>query len=345
MGSIPTIPTITIRKRVCSAQKTACVARHLHTALEVLQIVAVRGLPDAAQDLMKKSEISLESIPRSAISNTTLKICLKCAFDVFTKQLKLTPRTAYSELKKHVPEEVDITGAATSRPHFFQKEGLDHCPYCNGAKRWFAEFHVTRIDAHSSFEKERKKLWTALRKYPDRYALWSPERTQMQIFSEWLERLNRSLKFEDDQWLLGAAISHIKRSAPSNDWDKVLEAGVRRVQLSRQVEDTWRYEDGWLYVSPSLYGDVIMVQHLISRSHQHGGRTFEGRLTFQELIRRLRRIGYFEAKAINATEPYEEFEQAIGKLVDSGPAAVYYAVDRNDYLDKLKSIYDKKREK
>lgn len=294
---------------------------------------------------MKKSEITFDSIPRSAVSNTTLKICLKCAFDVFTKQLKLTPRTAYSELKKHVPEEVDITGAATSRPHFFDKPGVDHCPYCNGAKRWFAEFHVTRIDIHSSFEKERKKLWTAFKKQPDRYALWSPERTHMQIFSEWIERLNRGLSFEDDHWLLEAAISQIKRSAPSNDWDQVLSAGVRRVQLSRQVEDAWRYEDGWLYVSPALYGDVIMVQHLISRSHQHGGRTFEGRLTFQELIRRLRRIGYFEAKGIDASDPYEEFENAIGKLVDSGPGAVYYAVDRKDYLDKLKSIYEKKREK
>ena len=294
---------------------------------------------------MKKPEISFDSIPRSAVSNTTLKICLKCAFDVFTKQLKLAPRTAYSELKKHVPEEVDITGAATSRPHFFGETGVDHCPYCNGTKRWFAEFHVTRIDAHSSFEKERKKLWSALKKEPDRYALWSPERTQMQIFSEWLERLNRSLRFDDDQWLLETAVSHIKRSAPSNDWETVLATGVRRVQLSRQVEDTWRYEDGWLYVSPSLYGDVIMVQHLISRSHQHGGRTFEGRLTFQELIRRLRRIGYFTAKGITTNEPYEEFELAIGKLVDSGPAAVYYAVDRRDYLDKLKSVYEKKREK
>ncbi len=294
---------------------------------------------------MKKPEISFDLIPSSAISNTTLKICLKCAFDVFTKQLKLTPRTAYSELKKHIPEEPDITGAATPRTHVFDSPGVDHCTYCNGTKRWFGEFHAIRIDAHGSFEKERKKLWTALKKQPDRYALWTPERTQMQIFSEWLERLNRSLSFEDDHWLLEAAISHIKRSAPSNDWDNVLSNGVRRVQLSRQVEDSWRYEDGWLYVSPALYGDVIMVQHLISRSHQHGGRTFEGRLTFQELIRRLRRIGYFEAKGIDANDLYEEFEFAIVKLVDSGPGAVYYAVDRKDYLDKLKAIYEKKRDK
>ena len=293
---------------------------------------------------MKTAEVNFDSIPSSAVSRTDLKICLKCAFDVFTKQLKLTPRTAYSELKKHTPEEVDITGAATSRPHFFDEPGIDHCPYCNGAKRWFAEFHSIRIDANPSFEKDRKKLWAALKKKSDRFALWSPERTKMQIFSEWLERLNRSLNFEDDRWLLDAAVSHIKRAAPPNDWDHILANGVARVQLSRQIEDNWRYENAWLYVSPALYGDVILVQHLLSRSHTHGGRSFEGRLTFQELIRRLRRIGYFAANEINTEDPSEAFEQAVSKLVDSGPAAVYYAVDRKDYLAKLKSVYEKKRD-
>jgi hypothetical protein len=329
VGSIPTIPT-----------------RNGGQVLGVgdwLAEPAPNPLPPTP--IMKKPEISFDSIPSSAVFTISLKICLKCAFDVFTKQLKLTTRTAYIELKKHVPEEVDVTGAATSRPHFFDEPRLDHCPYCGGSKRWFAEFHAVRIDANPSFEKERKKLWAALRKQPDRFALWKPERTQMQIFSEWLERLSRSLNFQNDQWLLDAAVSHIKRSEPSNHWDTILSSGVRRIQLSRPVEGSWRYEDGWLYVLPALYGDVILVQHLLSRSHQHGGRTFEGRLTFQELHRRLRRIGYFEAKDIDPSDPYEAFELAVARLVDSGPSAVYYAVDRQDYLDKLKSVYEKKREK
>jgi hypothetical protein len=294
---------------------------------------------------MKKPEISFDTIPGSAVSETTLKICLKCAFDLFTKQLKLAPRTAYIELKKHVPEETDFTGATTVRPHFFDQEGLSHCPYCNGAKRWFAQFRALRIDAHPSFEKERKKLWAALRKDPDRYAIWVPERTSMQIFSEWLERLKRVFDFDDDRWLLEAAVACIKRSEPSNKWEEVLKSGVHRVQLSRQVENNWQYENGWLYASPALYGDALMIQHLLSRSQQHGGRTFEGRLTLQEFMRRLRRIGYFQAKGINASDPYEEFEQAIARIVDSGPSAVYYAVDRSDYLEKLKSVYEKKRDK
>jgi hypothetical protein len=294
---------------------------------------------------MKKTEISFDSLPGSAISETTLKICLKCAFDFFTKQLKLAPRTAYLELRKHVPEETDFTGASTSRPHFFGEEGLDHCPFCNGAKRWFADFRAIRVDAHPSFEKQRKKVWAALKKDADRYTLWKPERSRMQIFSEWLERLKRTIDFDDEQWLLTAAVEYIKRSAPSNEWDGALKEGVRRVQLSRQAEKDWQYENGWLYVSPALYGDSLMIQQLLSRSHQHGGLTFEGKLTFQELMRRLRRIGYFEAKAIKGSDPYEEFEQAIAAIVDSGPDAVYYAVDRSDYLEKLKSVYEKKRDK
>lgn len=295
---------------------------------------------------MKKPEINFDSLPTSAISETRLKICLKCAFDILMKQLKVPPRTAYLELKKHVPEQSDFSGASTARPHFFDEEGeLTHCPYCNGPKRWFAEFRALRIDAHESFEKQRKKLWTALKKDPDRYTLWHPERTQMQIFSEWLERLKRNIDFDNDQWLLEVAIEQVKRAAPSNNWEEALAGGVRRVQLSRQAEDGWGYEKGWLYVAPHLYGDVLMVQHLLSRSHSHGGRTFEGRLTLQELISRLRRIGYFDTKGITTRDPYEAFELAIAALVASGPQAVYYAVDRSDYLTKLKSTYEKKRAK
>src|SRR5205085_3418881 len=278
---------------------------------------------------MKAPAISFEVIPASAVSETLLTICLKCAFDFFTKQLQLAPRTAYTELRKHVPEESDFTGASTARPHFFDTKAT-HCPYCNGAKRWFATFTAYRIDAHPSFEKERKKLWTALKQAAERYTLWQPDRTQMQIFSEWLDRLKRATDFESDDWLLHVAVETIKRAAPSNNWDEILQNGVERVQLSRQLEGDWQYENRWLYVTPALYGDVLLMQHLLSRSHLHGGRTFEGRLTLQEFMKRLRRIGYFEAKQIKGDDAYEDFELVIQRIVDSGPGAVYYAVDRSD---------------
>lgn len=294
---------------------------------------------------MKKIEISFDAIPASAISQTKLTICLKCAFDFFTKQLKLSNRTAYSELKKHTPEEQDFTGAATARPHFLSGDETTNCPYCNGAKRWFATFTAIRVDAHPSFEKQRKKVWAALKKETELYALWAVERTQMQIFSEWLERLQHGLDLNDERWLLEAAMAQTKRSYPAVQWEEVTKEGLRRLQLSRQAEEDWVYENGWLYVSPRLYGDALIVQHLLSRSHMHGGTTFEGRLTLQELVNRLRRIGYLEARGITSGDPYETFEQVVTALVASGPSAVYYAVDRSDFLIKLKTIYEKRRDK
>src|SRR5262249_18950046 len=174
---------------------------------------------------MKRTEISFDSLPSSAVSDTTLIICLKCAFDFFTKQLKLTPRTAYSELKKHVPEETDFSGASTARPHFFEEEG-DHCPFCNAPKRWFARFRAFRVDAHPSFEKERRKIWNELKKKPDRFTLWHPTRTQMQIFSDWLERLHKSTNLDDDGWLLPVALLYVRRTHPSNDIEVAISKGV-----------------------------------------------------------------------------------------------------------------------
>ena len=290
---------------------------------------------------MTKADLDFSLIPRSALSFSTVNICLKCAFDFFTKQLKLAPRTALIQLRKHSPEETDLSGASTSRPHFIPDEGIKKCPYCNAARRWFAEFRATRIDAHPSFEKERKKMWTALKKEGERFTLLRLERTQMQIFSEWLERVNRSLDFTDDRWLLQAALETIKRLSPSQVWDDILAEGVNRVQLSRELEGEWHYENRWLFVTPALYGHALMVQHLLSRTHQHGGQTFEGRLTLPELTNRLRRTGYLDAVGITVREPFEIFEQAIARIVDSGPAAVYYAIDRGHFLDRLQEIYQK----
>ncbi len=293
---------------------------------------------------LKKIEITFDSLPSSALSTAQLTMCLKCAFDFFTKQLQLAPRTAYTELRKHTPEETDFSGASTSRPHFFESEHA-RCPYCNAAKIWFARFRATRIDSYPSFEKERKKLWAALKRQADRFALSNPERTGMQIFSEWLERLKRKTDFERDDWLLDIAIEEVKRAEPSKVWDEIILEGIHRVQLSRHLDGSWHFEDHRLFVAPPLYGDILIIQHLLSRSHQHGGSTFEGRLTFQELMGRLKKIGYFEARGVDVREYYEAFEQAVAHLVASGPTAVYYAVDRSDYLEKLKTIYEKKLKK
>ena len=293
----------------------------------------------------KKTEVSFETIPRSLVFEVTLTLCLKCAFNFFTKQLKLAPRTAFSELKKHVPEESDFTGTGTSRPHFFEGPDVDHCPYCNAPKRWFARFKAFRIDSHPSIEKERKKLWAALKKDPERFVVWTHPKTTTEIFSEWLDRLKRKSNLDNDEWLVPVAVEAVHRKHPSAELDSAVRAGVKRVQISRQLDADWNYSDGWLYVTPEAYGDILLIQYLISRSHLHGGRTLEGRLTLQELMSKLKRIGYLDARGIQFSDLYQTLEESVEKLVASGPTAVYYAVDRNDYMKQLKIVYDKKREK
>jgi hypothetical protein len=83
-----------------------------------------------------------------------------------------------------------------------------------------------------------------------------------------------------------------------------------------------------------------MIQYLVSRSHVHGGRTLEGRLTLRELIRRLRYGGYLDAKEISPGDQSEILEQLIEKLSGgSGKVKLYYIVDRRDFLAKVKSVY------
>jgi hypothetical protein len=83
-----------------------------------------------------------------------------------------------------------------------------------------------------------------------------------------------------------------------------------------------------------------MVQYLVSRSHAHGGRTLEGRLTLTELIRRMRYGGYLHAKEISAGDQFEILDQLVDKL-SGGSARVklYHIVDRRDFLEKVKSVY------
>jgi hypothetical protein len=58
-----------------------------------------------------------------------------------------------------------------------------------------------------------------------------------------------------------------------------------------------------------------------------------------ELLRRLRRRGYFEEHEIEAVEPHEVLEQLVESL-DPGSATVrlYYVVDRRDFLKKLSAL-------
>ena len=81
------------------------------------------------------------------------------------------------------------------------------------------------------------------------------------------------------------------------------------------------------------------MQYLLSRSHEHGGRTLEGRLTLMELIKRFRRSGYFEKHQIAVTDQFEVLEKLIDEVAGSGKLKLYYVVDRREFMEKVKAVY------
>ena len=108
---------------------------------------------------------------------------------------------------------------------------------------------------------------------------------------------------------------------------------------SSRLSEGWECDGTRLFLSPALYNESLLVQYLVSRSHEHGGRTLEGRLTLLELLRRMRKGGYLSARGIEATDQFELFEKLIDEVAGSGPLKLYYIVDRREFIDKVKLVY------
>ncbi len=290
---------------------------------------------------MPKPVIKLREIPKSATSETTLKICLKCAFDFFINELNVSPGGAYSELLHHTPETSDFSGAATTRPHFFDEGGLQLCPFCKASKGWSARFHALRVYAHPSFAEARKKTWARLEKDAERFDLSCPEQTGMDIFSAWLDELKQRVGFGNPSWWMETVTASISFFTPSLAWDDVLAAEINKVQFTSSLTKAWTHTDGYLQISATVYGDALVVDHLMARSMPNRKRQGERRISLAQLMNRLHRIGYLKLKGIRSSDDHEAFEQAVESLVASSPTAVYYAVDRKEYLKRLKIIYKK----
>ena len=94
----------------------------------------------------KKRELDFTDFPPGTVAEYATHLCLACIFDVFTAQLGLAPRTAYSEIKRYAPTIKDLTAPTASRPFFDSDEKNPRCPYCDSAKRWHARLDTYRIE-------------------------------------------------------------------------------------------------------------------------------------------------------------------------------------------------------
>lgn len=287
----------------------------------------------------KKRELDFSAFPPGAVSEYTTQLCLACIFDVFTKQLGLAPRTAYTEIKRHSPTAEELTAPLASRPYFDSDEKNPRCPYCNSAQRWHARLDTYRIEGGKATDAARRALLKSLPKAEEQFQILETKSDRRTLLFEWLDTMGRNLDFEDERWLIEATRAYLERREPKTEWAEIFE-GLRQVRRSQRLEEGWEHERDRLYLAPSLYNEVLFVQYLVSRSHKHGGRTFEGRLTLIELVRRLRYSGHLDAQGITERDQFDVLEKLVEHLVGGeGAVKLYYIVDRRDFLEKVKTVY------
>jgi hypothetical protein len=283
-------------------------------------------------------ELDFSGFSPGSVTEYTTLVCLACIFDIFTKQFGVAPRSAYSEIKRYAPSIKELTSPKAIRPFFDSEEKHPRCPYCDAAKRWHARFDTHAIEGGKTTDAPRRALFKQLQKKGERFQLLELKSNRREAFFDWLDTLRISLDFSKPEWLIESTRAYLERHEPKTEWETVL-AELRAVRPSSRISEGWELDGNRLFLAPDLYNEVLLVQYLVSRSQEHGGRTLEGRLTLLELIRRIRRGGYLNSHGISTTDQFETLDQLVDEVAGSGNLKVYYVVDRREFLEKVKSVY------
>ncbi|HEY8225140.1 MAG TPA: hypothetical protein VIG25_07675 [Pyrinomonadaceae bacterium] len=283
-------------------------------------------------------ELDFSEFPPGTITEYTTLVCLACIFDIFTKQFGLAPRSAYSEIKRYAPSVQELTSRKTARPFFDSDEKHPRCPYCDAAKRWHARLDTYCIEGGKLTDIPRRALFKQLEKKGDLFQVLELKSDRRGAFFDWLDTLRISLNFETPQWLLDSTRALLERREPKTDWATIFE-NLRAVRPSSRITEGWEVDSDRLFLAPDLYNEVLLVQYLVSRSKEHGGRTLEGRLTLPELIRRIRRGGYLNAHGISTTDQFEILDKLVDEVAGTGAVKIYFVLDRREFLEKAKTVY------
>lgn len=262
--------------------------------------------------------LDLTLFPPGCVTEYTTLVCLACIFDIFTKQLGLAPRTAYSEVKRHAPSTEELTSPRATRPYFDSDEKNPHCPYCKSAKRWLARFDTYRIAGGKTTDAARRALIKKLPAKDDQFLVLEQKSDARAVLFDWLDTLGQNLDLEDEGWLIDAACAYLQRRKPKENWQEAFQ-DLRALRRSSRLSEGWERDGSRLFLAPSLYWEVLLVQYLVSRSHAHGGYTMEGRLTLMDLLRRLRYGGYLDSIGITGQDQGEVFEKLVAHLAGDDP--------------------------
>src|SRR5258708_6907169 len=181
----------------------------------------------------KQRELDLTEFPPGTVTEYTTLVCLACIFDIFTKQLNLAPRTAFSEIKRHAPTIAELTSRAAMRPYFDSEEKHPHCPYCGSAKRWLARFDTYCIEGGKPTDAARRQLLRKLAQAEDQFVVTEKKSDSGAVFFEWLDTLGLSLDINDENWLLHPTPLYLERPQPKTNWSQAFHR-LRSVRPSRR---------------------------------------------------------------------------------------------------------------
>src|SRR5262245_23096078 len=212
----------------------------------------------------KKRELDFSAFPPGTITEYTTLVCLACIFDIFTKQLGLAPRTAFSEIKHHTPTIEELTSRQSMRPYFDSEEKSPHCPYCGSAKRWLARFDTYCVEGGKTTDAPRRALIKRLPKKDDAFLIVEKKSDSRSVFFEWLDTLGVNLDFSDAGWLLDATRLYLARREPKTNWEEVFE-NTHAARRSSRLTEGWERDGARLFLAPNLYSEAVLIQYLVNR--------------------------------------------------------------------------------
>src|ERR1700733_798016 len=73
--------------------------------------------------------VDLSAFPSESVISSERSLCVACVWQIFTRAMKLAPKTALAEMKRYTPSFEELTSAETVRPFFTAHENQP-CPYC-----------------------------------------------------------------------------------------------------------------------------------------------------------------------------------------------------------------------
>jgi hypothetical protein len=298
-----------------------------------------KGAPEKSGKTKSRVQpLDLSAFPPESVIESEKWICLACILDVFTRHLGLALKTAHLEIKRYTPSLEELYAPAPMRPFFEATPGQDPCPYCGSPLKWHARFRVHRIESGKATDALRRALVKSLPKSGDQFVLLEQKATGQHAFFEWIDKTSAAMDFDDPGWLREVSRHYLSRKEPKVDWQAHFDA-THSIRRSRRIETGFEVDQGRLFLSPTLFDELLLVQYLASRSQKPGGLTLEGRYTLPELFSRLRNAGYLRAVEVHAHNPSDALEQLLDHL-SGGETALkfYHLVDRRELLEKAKAV-------